>query len=283
MRETLNPVEQEAIWLRCFERLPVDEATPHPRPDARVRRAQRAAQSARGRSFRRAFAERHAEEKVVSGRDRAHEEFVARRAAARGREPAGRRGAACSPALEQRDRRDARDRPRRPVPARPSRTPSSLPAFAAVVLAAAGLAWSSESHRRRPPTTRRAPRPRGRPRRTPAGDACGRGGRDGRWGWSRASRRSRARGRRAASPRRPAGSRPRAAARRARIPRGRGRARSRLLLRMPVGERAPKLLARALRGRCGRRTHASDRGCASPRRPAGARNSAARSLPAQRD
>jgi RNA polymerase sigma-70 factor (ECF subfamily) len=27
LRETLNPVEQQAIWLRCFERLPVDEIT----------------------------------------------------------------------------------------------------------------------------------------------------------------------------------------------------------------------------------------------------------------
>ena len=27
LRETLNPVEQQAIWLRCFERLPVDEVT----------------------------------------------------------------------------------------------------------------------------------------------------------------------------------------------------------------------------------------------------------------
>ena len=27
VRETLNPVEQQAVWLRCFERLPVDEVT----------------------------------------------------------------------------------------------------------------------------------------------------------------------------------------------------------------------------------------------------------------
>jgi RNA polymerase sigma-70 factor (ECF subfamily) len=27
LRETLNPLEQQAIWLRCFERLPVDEVT----------------------------------------------------------------------------------------------------------------------------------------------------------------------------------------------------------------------------------------------------------------
>jgi RNA polymerase sigma-70 factor (ECF subfamily) len=27
LRETLNPTEQQAIWLRCFERLPVDEVT----------------------------------------------------------------------------------------------------------------------------------------------------------------------------------------------------------------------------------------------------------------
>jgi RNA polymerase sigma-70 factor (ECF subfamily) len=27
LRESLNPVEQQAIWLRCFERLPVDEIT----------------------------------------------------------------------------------------------------------------------------------------------------------------------------------------------------------------------------------------------------------------
>lgn len=27
VREALNPVEQQAIWLRCFERLPVDEVT----------------------------------------------------------------------------------------------------------------------------------------------------------------------------------------------------------------------------------------------------------------
>ena len=27
LRETLNPVEQDAIWLRCFERLPVDDVT----------------------------------------------------------------------------------------------------------------------------------------------------------------------------------------------------------------------------------------------------------------
>jgi len=27
IRETLSPVEQEAIWLRCFERLPVEEVT----------------------------------------------------------------------------------------------------------------------------------------------------------------------------------------------------------------------------------------------------------------
>ena len=27
LRETLNPVERQAIWLRCFERLPVDEVT----------------------------------------------------------------------------------------------------------------------------------------------------------------------------------------------------------------------------------------------------------------
>lgn len=27
LRETLSPVEQQAIWLRCFERLPVDEVT----------------------------------------------------------------------------------------------------------------------------------------------------------------------------------------------------------------------------------------------------------------
>lgn len=27
LRETLSPLEQEAIWLRCFERLPVDEVT----------------------------------------------------------------------------------------------------------------------------------------------------------------------------------------------------------------------------------------------------------------
>jgi DNA-directed RNA polymerase specialized sigma24 family protein len=27
LRESLSPVEQQAIWLRCFERLPVDEVT----------------------------------------------------------------------------------------------------------------------------------------------------------------------------------------------------------------------------------------------------------------
>lgn len=27
LRETLSPTEQQAIWLRCFERLPVDEVT----------------------------------------------------------------------------------------------------------------------------------------------------------------------------------------------------------------------------------------------------------------
>lgn len=27
LRQTLSPVEQQAIWLRCFERLPVDEVT----------------------------------------------------------------------------------------------------------------------------------------------------------------------------------------------------------------------------------------------------------------
>ena len=27
LRDTLNPIEQQAIWLRCFERLPVDEIT----------------------------------------------------------------------------------------------------------------------------------------------------------------------------------------------------------------------------------------------------------------
>jgi RNA polymerase sigma-70 factor (ECF subfamily) len=27
LRETLNPVERQALWLRCFERLPVDEVT----------------------------------------------------------------------------------------------------------------------------------------------------------------------------------------------------------------------------------------------------------------
>ena len=27
VRETLNPVEQQAVWLRCFERLPVEDVT----------------------------------------------------------------------------------------------------------------------------------------------------------------------------------------------------------------------------------------------------------------
>jgi RNA polymerase sigma-70 factor (ECF subfamily) len=61
MRETLNPVEQEAIWLRCFERLPVDEVT-RILGLTHASGARSVLQSAREK-LRRAFAERHAEEK----------------------------------------------------------------------------------------------------------------------------------------------------------------------------------------------------------------------------
>ncbi len=56
VRETLNPVEQQAIWLRCFERLSVDDVT-RILGLTHVSGARSVLQSARGK-LRRALAER---------------------------------------------------------------------------------------------------------------------------------------------------------------------------------------------------------------------------------
>ncbi len=60
IREQLEPIEQEAIWLRCFERLPVDEITALLKIDA-ASGARGVLQSAR-RKLRAALSERDKEE-----------------------------------------------------------------------------------------------------------------------------------------------------------------------------------------------------------------------------
>ncbi len=59
LREALSPVEQQAIWLRCFERLPVDEVT-RILGLTHVSGARSVLQSAREK-LRRALARRHAD------------------------------------------------------------------------------------------------------------------------------------------------------------------------------------------------------------------------------